>query len=359
MTWPILVANKPIAGGLRPEANATLKVFAWENRVSQRCLDDFSRTYRCQVELTSYASTMQAIGALRGGRDRFDVFMGAPTNMIGNLVGSAVIQPLNHSYVPNIREAWPLFRDPYYDSHWLYTVPYSVFTTGIAWRKDHIDLDPYALANGWEFPWRAASKGKTAILNDYREGIGLALLRDNDATINTTDPLLLNEARDTLIELDGLVGLRIDNDTSVDLASGRSWVHHAWSGQVIAAAKKLPAGVPVDALGYWFPPDGAGPVANDTNTIVRGAQSPVLAHLFLNFMLDRHNAVNNIAATGFTQPLSYVTPSRLVYHGILPSSLTSAAVLSTFLDHSLKELQISPAGDQLWRQAWQAARRHA
>ena len=357
--WPILTANRPIADGLRPEANATLKVFAWENRVSQRCLDDFSRTYRCEVELTSYTSMMQALATVRRGRDRFDVFMGAPANMIGSLVGKAVIQPLNHGYIPNIEEAWSFFTDPYYDSHWLYTVPYSVFTTGIAWRKDHVDLDPYALANGWEFPWRAAVKGKTAVLNDYRESIGLALLKDNDATINTTDPFLLNEARDSLIELDKLVGLRIDNATSADLASGQSWVHQAWSGQVIAAAKKLPAGVPVDVLGYWFPPDGAGPVANDTNTIVRGAQNPVLAHLFLNFMLDRHNAIHNIAATGFTQPLTFATPSRLVYLGILPSSLTSAAVLSTFLDHSLKELQISPAGDQLWRQAWQAVRRHA
>ena len=356
--WPILTANRPIADGLRPEANATLKVYAWENRVSQRCLEDFSKTYRCEVELTSYASMTQALGALRRGRDRFDVFMGAPTSVIGGLVRNAVIQPLNHSYIPNIREAWPVYTDPYYDSHWLYTVPYSVFTTGIAWRKDHVDLDPYALANGWEFPWRAASKGKTAVLNDYRETIGLALLKDSDPTINTTDPLLLNQARDALIQLDGLVGLRIDNDTSAKLASGQSWVHHAWSGQVIAAAKILPRGVPVEALGYWFPPDGRGPVANDTNTIVRGARNPVLAHLFLNFMLDRHNAIHNIRATGFTQPLSYATPGRLVHLGILPPSLTSAAVLATFVDNSVKELQLSPAVDRLWRQAWQAVRRH-
>ncbi len=354
--WPILTANKPIAGGLRPEANATLRVLAWVDRISQRCLDDFSRAYRCEVEVTSYPSMMQALTTLRRGRGRFDVFMGAPSDVIGNLVGRAMIQPLNHTYIPNIREAWSFYADPYYDSHWLYTVPYQVFTTGIAWRKDHIDTDPYALANGWEFPWRVRSKGRTAVLNDYRETIGLALLKDG-STVNATDPLLINQARDALIELDRLVGLRFDNDVAAQLASGQAWVHHAWSGQVVAAAKKLPAGVPAAVLGYWFPPQGTGPVANDTNTIVRGAQSPVLAHLFLNFMLDRQNAIKNIAATGFTQPLTYATPSRLVSLGILPPGLTSAAVLSTFLDHGLKELQIAPAADQLWRQAWRTARR--
>ncbi len=135
--WPILTANRPIATGLGPEANATLRVLAWVDRVSQRCLDDFSKAYRREVELTSYSSMAEALATLRQGRDRFDVFMGAPTNQIGNLVGKALIQPLNHSYIPNIGEAWPVYTDPYYDSGWQYTVPYSIFTTGIAWRKDH------------------------------------------------------------------------------------------------------------------------------------------------------------------------------------------------------------------------------
>jgi spermidine/putrescine transport system substrate-binding protein len=243
--WPILAANQPISGGQRPEANATLRLFGWADRVSQRCLDDFSRAYRCGVELTSYTSMMQALRTLQRGKDRFDVFMGAPTDVIGTLVGRALIQPLNHSYIPNIGEAWPVYTDPYYDSHWLYTVPYSVFTTGIAWRKDHIDIDPYAMANGWQFPWNAASKGKTAVLDDYRESLGLALLKDNDrSAINSSDPLLINQARDALLDLDSLVGLRIGNDTTAQLASGRTWIHHAWSGQVVAAVKKLPPGVP-------------------------------------------------------------------------------------------------------------------
>jgi spermidine/putrescine-binding protein len=128
---------------------------------------------------------------------------------------------------------------------------------------------------------------------------------------------------------------------------------------VVAAARKLPRGVSVDVLGYWFPPDGVGPVANDTMTILRGAANPVLAHLFLNFMLDRNNALKNIAATGFTQPLTYATPSRLVYLGILPPGLMSAAVAATFFDHGLKELEITPAADLLWRQAWRSVRHHA
>jgi hypothetical protein len=88
--------------------------------------------------------------------------------------------------------------------------------------------------------------------------------------------------------------------------------------------------------------------------VLRGARNPVLAHLFLNFMLDPGNAIQNMAATGFIQPLTYASVPRLVHDGILPASLTSAAVMPTYWDHGLKELQFVPAVDMLWRQAWRA-----
>lgn len=355
--WPIEADNRPIASGQLPEAGATLRIFTWPGHVSRRCLDDFSRKYRCQVEVTTFATILQALRRLARGGDRFDVFMGVPTDLIGILVAKGTIQPLKHSYIPNIRHVWPVLIDPYYDSHWLYTVPYTVYTTGIAWRKDLVDEDPYALVNGWQFPWLAKRSGKTAILNDYRQSIGLALLNNGLEDINSTDPLLIDNARQALLGLNGLVGLHIDNATSQQLATGQTWIHHAWSGQVVAAARRLPPGVPVEALGYWFPPDGKGPVANDTNTILRGARNPVLAHLFLNFMLSNTIVMRNIAGTGYMQPLTYATPSRLVYQGILPTSLTSAAVLSTYVDRGLKQLELPAAVDQLWRQAWRAVRR--
>ncbi len=352
--WPIDPANKPIADGQLPETDATLEVYTWPGHVSQRCLSDFSKAYRCTVRRTNFTTIVEALRTLIHGRDRFDVFMGVPTDVIGLLVSRSLIRPLNHSYIPNISQAWPVFTDPYYDSHWLYTVPYTVFTTGIAWRKDLVDLDPYALANGWTFPWVAKSRGRTAILADYRESIGLGLLKIGVRDLNTTDPLLIDDARQALLDLTDLVSLRINNTTSRQIASGRSWVHHARSGQAVAAARYLPPGVPVDVIGYWFPPTGAGPVANDTNTVLRRAQNPVLAHLFLNFMLDHRNVTHNVAATGYTQPLTFVTPARLVSEGVLPASLTSAAVVSTYFDRGLKKFEIPAAADLLWRQAWHA-----
>ena len=360
VTWPISAGNRPIKNGLRAERNATLRVFTWTGHVNPQCLDDFARQFRCQVQLSTFADFGQALQTLQGRRGTYDVLLGVPTYLVGRLVWQGLVQPLNHTYLPNIRHAWPFFANPYYDAGWRYTVPYTVFTTGIGWRKDLTDADPYALARGWEFPWQAgqaAGKGKTAILQDYRESISLALLRDGVTDLNTTDPLMISNAENSLLDLAALTGLRIDNDTAAELAAGRTVIHHAWSGQVAAAAQYLPKGVPADVLGYWFPPDGTGPVGNDTGTVLRGTRSPVLAHLLLNFLLNGHNALVNIARIGYTQPLDLVTPTRLIYEGILPASLTSTCVLSTYVDHGLKELQLPVAVDELWIQAWNAVSR--
>ena len=296
------------------------------------------------------------MAALHAGRERYDVLLGAPTYMIGRLVWRGLVQPLNHSYLPNITRLWPYLTDPYYDLGLGYTVPYTVYTTGFGWRRDLLDIDPYALGSGWDFPWTAAviATGKIALLDDYRESIGLALLRGGITDLSTGDPEQIDQATASLLRLDAIARPLIDNDTAADLASGRTWLHLAWSGQVAAAARLLPKDVPAEALGYWFPPDGIGPVGNDTGTVPRGARSPVLAHLLLNYLLDERTAITNVAGTGFMQPLNRLTPGTLVDAGALPRALTTTCVLPTYVDHGLKELQLPMSVDKLWVQGWSA-----
>ena len=52
------------------------------------------------------------------------------------------------------------------------------------------------------------------------------------------------------------------------------------------------------------PPTARARWANDTNTVLRGAQNPVLAHLFLNYLEDLPNALTNISFNGYMQPVN-------------------------------------------------------
>jgi spermidine/putrescine transport system substrate-binding protein len=351
VTWPIYKSNRPIASGLAPEKNATLRIFNWVAYVNQKNLNAFAKKYRCKVELTTFNTMDEALAKLHSGQFNFDVFL--PTvDVIGQLVEAKLVRPLNHSYIPNITQAWPEYLNPFYDQKWQYSVPYTIYTTGIAWRKDHVPENPYAMANPWAMPWNSKYKGKVAILDDTREGLALGMLKNGITDLNTTDPAKLQTATNSLQQLDRLVNLHIDNNDYTSIPTGQTWIHEAWSGDMAAAENYMPKGTKVEVVGYWFPTNGQGPVANDTMTVLAGGKNPVLAHLFLNYMLDLHNVLENISFNGYMQPITGVTPQVLVKEGILPPSLTSTVVLPSTLDNGLHELALSPAVTARYQQAW-------
>ncbi len=350
--WPVFTDNQPIKSGLPPESGATLQIYNWVAYVNQACLNNFAKRYNCKVQLTTFNTMNEALAKLRSGLS-FDVLMGVTVDVLGQLIESKLIQPLNHSYIPNIHQAWPDFTNPFYDQGWRYTVPYTIYTTGISWRKDLVPENPYAMRNPWaQMLWQPKYKGKIAILDDYREGISLGLMKNGLYNLNTTDYRQIALSRNSLEDLSNLVNVRIDNNDYTEVPTGETWIHHSWSGDMAAAASYMPKGVPVDVVGYWFPTDGKGPVANDTNTVLRSATNPVLAHLFLDYLENLPNALENISYNGYMQPLTGVTPQRLVQEKILPKSLMSTVVLPSYFRRGVGELQLPVDADALWQQAW-------
>jgi spermidine/putrescine transport system substrate-binding protein len=325
--WPVYAGNQPIKSGLKPETGATLQVYNWVAYVNQSCLNNFAKKYNCKVQLTTFNTMNEAVAKLRAGL-AFDVLMGVTVDFLGQLIESKLLQPLNHSYLPNISQAWPDFTNPFYDQGWQYTVPYTIYTTGMAWRKDLVPENPYAMRNPWAMPWQGKYKGKVAILDDYRESISLGLMKNGIFDLNTTDPGQIALSRRSLEHLSSLVNVKIDNNDYTEVPTGETWIHHAWSGDMAAAPQYMP------------------------NTVLRSATNPVLAHLFLNYMEDLPNVLENISYNGYMQPLTGVTPQRLVAEKLLPKSLISTVVLPSYFRRGVAELQLPVDADARWQQAW-------
>jgi spermidine/putrescine transport system substrate-binding protein len=351
VTWPVFTGNDPVKSGLAAERDATLQIYTWEAYINQAVVNAFTKKYKCKAQVTTFNTMDEALSKLRSGLS-FDLLIGATVDVLGQLIEGQLVQPLNHSYLPNINQAWSDFTNPFYDQQWQYTVPYTIYTTGISWRKDLVHENPYTMANPWAMPWQPRYKGRVAILDDYREGISLGLMKNGLYNLNTTDYRQIGLSRQSLQELVGLVNLRIDNNDYTEVPTGDTWIHTAWSGDMAAAASYMPKGVPVDVVGYWFPVDGRGPVANDTNVVLKSSASPVLAHTFLNYMLDLPNVLENISFNGYMQPMTGVTPQVLVKEQILPPSLISTVVTPAYFRRGIAELQLPVDADALWQQAW-------
>jgi len=351
VTWPLFKDNAPLKSGLAPETNATLRIYNWVAYINEAVVKNFCKKYNCKYQITTFNNMDEAMAKLRSGQLNFDIFF--PTiDVLGELVYGKMIQPINHSYVPNIKQAWPDFTNPFYDGKWQYTVPYTIYTTGIAWRKDHVPENPYTMARPWAMPWQAKYRNKVAILDDSREGISLGLMKNGIFNLNTTSPAQIKAAGTALTDLAHLTNLHIDNNDYTEVPGGSIWIHHAWSGDIASASYYMQKGVPVDVVGYWFPTDGRGPVGNDLITVLRTAPNPVLAHLFQNYLLDLHNALDNYSYTGYMQPLTGITPQALVTEKLLPTSLVSTTVLPSYFRRGVMELQLPVAAQALWEQAW-------
>jgi spermidine/putrescine transport system substrate-binding protein len=345
--WPVYSDNKPIASGLAPEKGATLQLYNWVAYINEAVIKSFCKKYNCNYSVTTFNTIEEALAKLASGELKFDVFF--PTvPVLGQLVAAKMIRPLNPTYIPNMANTWADYRNPFYDQGSQYTTPYSIYTTGMAWRKDKVNLAP-----SWNMPWEGARyKGKVAVLDDYRETISLALLRAGNLDLNTTNTAQIQAAGKALRELSALTNVRIDNNDYTDVPTGKTWIHHAWSGDMASSNQYLPKGTSVDTLGYWFPPDRKGPVANDLMVNLTGGANPVLAHKFIDYMLDVSNALENYSYVGYMQPLTEVTPAKLTAEKLLPPQLASTVVLPDYFRHGIFQLELPGAANAVWESTW-------
>ena len=84
----------------------------------------------------------------------------------------------------------------------------------------------------------------------------------------------------------------------------------------------------------------------------------MLAHVYLNYLLDQSNVIENISFNGYMQPIAGVTPQVLVKEQFLPPCLVSTVVLPSYFRRGVAELQIPVDADALWQQAWLAGQEH-
>ena len=126
-----------------------------------------------------------------------------------------------------------------------------------------------------------------------------------------------------------------------------------WSGDVINAQYYLPEGTGPEILRYWFPADGKGLVDNDLMVMLRGGKNPVLAHLFINHMLDpkspsRTSAHRLPAAAELDQP-------RLAgLQRLRPAEPEDGGRQARVLRRGLPAAGADPANDAAWHKVWQA-----
>jgi spermidine/putrescine transport system substrate-binding protein len=125
---------------------------------------------------------------------------------------------------------------------------------------------------------------------------------------------------------------------------------------MVYAPYYMPKGDDPSVLRYVWPPraqGGAGGyVSNDNFAVLKGAEHPVLAHMFLNYMLDDKVAIKNFGWNGYQPPLKAMDPSTLVSDGTIRENLASTVIEQGDFDMGQTPQQLTPEEDKRWLDAW-------
>ena len=359
VTWAITADNPPIADGVADE-NGPLGIYNYADYLDPGVVKKFQKLTGRTVQIATYNSADEAIAKLSSGAVGFDVIIGLTGANIVNLIAQQLIQPLNHSYLTNVEpNIWPELQDPFYDRGSRYTVPYTVWSDGIGWRNDKIDVDIAGMKVPWDIFWESRPyRGKVVILDDKRDALSMPMQRDAMRTgrrpdLNTEDQEIVAQAGKDLGQLTDIANVKVTVTGYQTLPEGKTWLDQAYSSDLLSAAfYYMPKGVPPSVLSYWSP-DANGVVQNDFFCIGRTAKSPALAHRFVNFMTNKRNAYDNMVNfVGATPPQKTITAGSLIRSGLIPESLTGAVVRPDQFAFNQELLQLTVAGERYWDEAW-------
>ena len=344
--------NTQIDAGARIERGSTLRIYQWRDYLAADVLDSFTRRHAAfgvGVAVESFTTMVEATERLRRSDADFDVFFPTIESLPG-LAAAGLLRPLTHELLPNLSNLWPYFLDgsgPFYDVGQRYSVPYTVYSTGIGWRRDLVrgrDA-PADLENPYDAFWNQRYRGEVGIYDDYREAIAMSLIRRGEDP-NSEDEGSVGRAVDDLIALTEDVDVEISAEGAYEeLQTGEYALQQAWSGDILSA-KRFGA-APADGAGlvaYTWPRGGV--VGCDLMSICAKGRNPVLAHAFLDHLLDVRVALENFHWNGYQPPVGDDPP-------VVPSYLEDAILRPADLTEGRFLRPLGPEADARWRVGWQ------
>jgi spermidine/putrescine transport system permease protein len=287
----VLAAPFFAVGGPGIERNRELNLFIWSNYISPETLGRFEHRYGVKVNVDLYDSNEALLAKLQAGNSAYDVI--CPSDYtLQVLIRQGLLRRIDHGRLPHLRGLSPSFLDRPYDPGNAHSTPYFWGTTGIAYDRTRVT----APIDSWGALWDERYRGRILMLDDPREAF-MAALKLRGHSLNTTDPQLLREARDLLVQQRHLV--RTYNSTNYEdvLLARDVWIAQGWSGQFAKAMEQ-------DAdIVYVIPKEGST-LFIDNLAIPATAPHPDLAHAFLDFVMEPEIAAE------ICRTMHYSTTSR-------------------------------------------------
>lgn len=279
-----------------------LLIANWVDYTDPANYKDYTKEFGPKISVSGYGSNDELLAKLRAGGSKFDIV--APTGYaVKTMIEQGLALKLNQELIPNLANLQPTFRQVEYDPGNEYSVPKDYGITSFFWLTDKVDAQPKTIRECFDLLKTPEFKDlRVNFLEGGTQLVGMAL-KALGYSLNSEDEGELEEAKQLLLDVKPNVDTI--NSTFIERASrGDIDFGMGWNGDVRRAIQTLAKKdremvflVPEDSTEYWV----------DNWVIPAGAEHPVAAHKWLNFILEPENAGREMDYHQYSVPVEGIT----------------------------------------------------
>lgn len=281
--------------GQSKKSAQVLNIYNVGDYMDEELIRKFEEETGITVVYETYDTNESMYQKLKSGSTKYDLIF--PSDyMVEKLIVEDLVSPIDYSNIPNYKYIMKKFRDSDYDPGNKYSVPYMWGTFGILYNTKMVDSED---VKSWDVLWNPKYKGEIQMLDSVRDTMGISLIRLGHS-INTQDLSEIEAAKKELIKQLPLVQAYVNDDGKDRLVVGDAAMGIVYNGDALVLMEENPD------LAYSIPEEGTNEWV-DAMCIPKIAENKKEAEMFINFMLDPDNALQNV------EYIEYSTPHEKAY----------------------------------------------
>jgi spermidine/putrescine transport system substrate-binding protein len=312
------------AGAAQAGPNDVLRMFNWNNYMTEETVKRFEARCNCRLAQDYYSDNEEMLAKLAAGARGYDLLV--PTgNAVEALIKSDQLRPLDKSKISNLKNIKPQYLNSWFDPGNVYSVPYAYSLTIVGYnvekmRELGLPTDTWAVI--FEPQYLRKVERKVTVLDSQRE-LFAAALKYLGYSVNETGEAKLKQARDLILRAKPYWAAFNAASYFKELTVGNIWLAHGYSNDFFTAQQDARSAGRKFSVGYSIPKEGAV-FALDNLVMHKSGKRPDLAFQFIDFWLEGRASAELTNAIGAGSPnqaaMPLIDPQIATNEAIFPSS---------------------------------------
>lgn len=257
--------------------NGELNIFVWTEYVPESVIDKFEEETGIKVNMSTYSSNEDMLSKVKSETaGAYDIVQ--PSDyMVAQMIAQDMLAELDFDKLPNFSNIGESYKNPSYDPGNVHSVPYLGGAGAIAVNTAKIDME----IDSYDDLFDPQLAGQLVVLDDFRAVIGMTS-KSMGYSLNESDPAVLAEVSDKLMQLKNNVVLYDSDSPKSALIAGDCNAGMIWSAEVAMAMEENPD------IKVVYPSEGAY-LFFDNWCVTKEAPNYDNAMTFINFMMEPEN----------------------------------------------------------------------